>query len=71
MVPVTTTLPLAIPDTTFTFRVANPEAVDAGTGKICEADNPAVMGWLFMTFTDTLGEMMVLPLLSVSEAVSM
>ena len=69
VVPVTMTLPLATPDTTFTFRVANPDAVEAGTGKICEADKPAVIGWLFMTFTVTLGEMVVLPLLSVSEAV--
>jgi hypothetical protein len=63
------TLPLAIPVTTLTVNVANPEAVETGTGKICEADNPVVRIWLFMTFTDTLGEMVVLPPLSVSDAV--
>jgi len=69
VVPVTMTLPVTIPVTALTVKVAKPEAVEAGTGKICEADNPTLRIWLFMTFTDTLGETVVWPPLSVSDAV--
>ena len=76
-------MPLNVPVTAFTVSVANPVAVVATpvagvvtpvavvttTGITCEPDSPTVRIWLFRTFTDTLGEIVFLPVLSVSCAV--
>jgi hypothetical protein len=69
VVPVTMSLPLNVPVTTSTVSVANPVAVVATTGYSCEPDNPTVRVWLFRTFTQTLGETVILPVLSVNCAV--
>lgn len=69
VVPVTTMLPVSAPVTTLTVTNPSAVAVEAGTGKICEADSPTGRAWVFMTLVVTLGEIVVLPALSVSDTV--